>query len=52
MPLDERRSRHQATFQSLLRDDIETWAERFLSVLGRPRGEVSDLDRMATLELY
>jgi trehalose 6-phosphate synthase len=52
MPLDERRSRHQATFQALLRDDIETWADRFLSVLGRPRGEVSDLDRMATLELY
>jgi trehalose 6-phosphate synthase len=52
MPLDERRSRHQATFQALLRDDIQTWADRFLSVLGRPRGEVSDLDRMATLELY
>ena len=40
MPLEERRARHQATFQALLRDDIETWADRFLSVLGRPRGEV------------
>jgi trehalose 6-phosphate synthase len=52
MPLDERRSRHHATFQALLRDDIETWADRFLSVLSRPRGEVSDLDRMVTLELH
>ena len=52
MPLDERRSRHQATFQALLRDDIETWADRFLHVLRRPRGEVSDLERMAAVELH
>jgi trehalose 6-phosphate synthase len=52
MPLDERRSRHQATFQALLRDDIETWADRFLGVLRRPRGEVSDLERMAAVELH
>jgi trehalose 6-phosphate synthase len=52
MPLDERRSRHEATFQALLRYDIETWADRFLAVLGRPRGEVSDLERLATVELH
>ena len=52
MPLEERRARHQAIFQALLRDDIETWADRFLGVLGRPRGEVSDLERMAAVELH
>ena len=52
MPLDERRSRHEATFQALLRDDIETWADRFLHVLRRPRGEVSDLERLAAVELH
>ena len=52
MPLDERQSRHEATFQALVRDDIETWADRFLRVLDRPRGEVSDLERMAAVELH
>ena len=40
------------TVDTLLRDDIETWADRFLGVLGRPRGEVSDLERMAAVELH
>jgi trehalose-6-phosphate synthase len=52
MPLDERRSRHEAMFQALLHYDIETWADRFLGVLRRPRGEVSDLERMAAVELH
>jgi trehalose 6-phosphate synthase len=52
MPLDERQARHEATFRALLHDDIETWADRFLSALARPRGMPSDLDRMTSLELH
>jgi trehalose 6-phosphate synthase len=52
MPVDERRARHEATFRALLRDDIETWADRFLSALARPRGTQSDLERMASIDLH
>ena len=52
MPLDERRARHEATFRALLSDDIETWADRFLSALARPRGMQSDLERMASIDLH
>jgi len=52
MPLDERQARHEATFRALLHDDIETWADRFLNALARPRGLPSDLERMASLELH
>ena len=31
MPLDERRSRHQALFQMLLTRDVRHWSERFPS---------------------
>jgi trehalose 6-phosphate synthase len=52
MPLDERRARHEATFRALMQDDIETWADRFLSALARPRGVPSALERMASVELH
>jgi trehalose-6-phosphate synthase len=36
MPLDQRRSRHDALFQVLMTNDIESWGERFLIALTRP----------------
>lgn len=36
MPLGERRQRHDALFQGLLINDIESWGEHFLSSLMRP----------------
>jgi len=36
MPLDERRARHDATFQVLLTNDAKLWGERFLIALTRP----------------
>jgi glycosyltransferase involved in cell wall biosynthesis len=52
MPLNERRERHEATFRALLRDDIETWADRFLRALAKPRGATSDLERIASVGLH
>jgi trehalose 6-phosphate synthase len=36
MPLDERRSRHDALFQVLMANDVKVWGERFLIALTRP----------------
>jgi trehalose-6-phosphate synthase len=36
MPLDERRTRHEALFQVLMTNDVESWGERFLIALTRP----------------
>ena len=36
MPLDERRERHDALFQGLLINDVDSWGEHFLSNLMRP----------------
>ena len=36
MPLEERRSRHNALFQMLLAHDVRDWGERFLSALTPP----------------
>jgi trehalose 6-phosphate synthase len=36
MPLEERRERHAAMYETLSRNDIAHWAEQFLSVLARP----------------
>ncbi len=36
MPLEERRSRHDALFQVLMANDIDSWGERFLIALTRP----------------
>ena len=35
MPLTERRERHEATFRVLVHNDIQYWADRFLSALQR-----------------
>ena len=37
MPLEERRERHQAMYETLVRNDIAHWAERFITTLIRPR---------------
>ena len=37
MPLEERRERHKALYETLVRNDISHWAERFLTALTRPR---------------
>lgn len=36
MPLNERRTRHDALFQVLKTNDVESWGERFLIALTRP----------------
>jgi trehalose 6-phosphate synthase len=36
MPLDERRARYNAMYETLLQNDIAHWAERFLATLTRP----------------
>ena len=36
MPLEERRERHQAMYATLLHNDIDRWAERFIATLTRP----------------
>jgi len=36
MPLDERRGRHKALYETLLQNDIAHWAERFITTLNRP----------------
>ncbi len=36
MPLDERRARHQAMYETLTHNDIAHWAERFIATLMRP----------------
>jgi trehalose 6-phosphate synthase len=37
MPLEERRERHQAMYETLTQNDIAHWAERFIATLSRPR---------------
>ena len=37
MPLVERRERHAAMYDTLVRNDIAHWAERFIATLTRPR---------------
>ena len=41
MPLTERRERHKAIFEVLSHNDIQTWADRFLSALQREPATVS-----------
>jgi trehalose 6-phosphate synthase len=36
MPLEERRERHKAMYATLLHNDIDRWAERFIATLTRP----------------
>jgi len=37
MPLEERRERHGAMYETLVHNDIAHWAERFIATLTRPR---------------
>jgi trehalose 6-phosphate synthase len=37
MPREERRARHAAIYEILVRNDIAHWAERFITTLTRPR---------------
>jgi len=37
MPLEERRARHTTLLETLTRNDIAHWAERFIATLTRPR---------------
>ena len=37
MPVDERRARQEALYETLLSNDIKFWADRFLAALARPR---------------
>jgi trehalose 6-phosphate synthase len=46
MPLAERRDRHKAIFDVLARNDIQTWAARFLRALEREPAAVSHLDQV------
>ena len=46
MPLAERRERHQRMFARLLANDIDRWAERFLSALGQSRQRPRILDSL------
>jgi trehalose 6-phosphate synthase len=48
MPLDERRTRHDAMFQVLLANDVKLWGERFLITLTRPPNFP---DRLAQMKL-
>jgi trehalose 6-phosphate synthase len=49
MPLGERRDRHDALFKVLSRNDIQFWADRFLSALERPPATVGRLQQMTTV---
>jgi trehalose 6-phosphate synthase len=46
MPLTERRDRHKAMFEVLAHNDIQSWAERFLSILQRAPAMPSRLDQI------
>jgi trehalose 6-phosphate synthase len=49
MPLGERRERYDALFKVLSRNDIQFWADRFLSALERPPATVGRLQQMTTV---
>jgi trehalose 6-phosphate synthase len=46
MPLDERRTRHDAMFQVLLANNVKLWGERFLINLTRPSNLPTRLAQM------
>jgi len=51
MPLAERRERHQALSRVLSQNDIQHWAERFLSALRREPNVVSRLEQMPSAQI-
>src|SRR5438552_7153837 len=51
MPLQERRERHQALFRVLSKNDIQYWADKFLSALEREPAPASRYEQMAAISL-
>jgi Glycosyltransferase family 20 len=49
MPLAERRERHDALFQVLSHNDIQHWADRFLTALEREPKPLSQLEEMPSM---
>jgi trehalose 6-phosphate synthase len=50
MPLGERRERHDSLFRVLLRNNIQHWADRFLTALERKPRTLSHLEQMPSVE--
>jgi trehalose 6-phosphate synthase len=44
MPLEERRQRHQASFETVSQRTAIDWAQDFMQALSRPEGEVVETD--------
>ena len=51
MPLAERRERHDSLFRVLSQNDIQHWAERFLSTLERKPSVLNRLEQMPSAEM-
>ena len=51
MPLGERRERHQALFRVLSKNDIQYWADQFLSALEREPAPASRYEQIAAISL-
>jgi trehalose 6-phosphate synthase len=45
MPIEERRRRHEALFKKIARNDVHTWAERFLTTLTQTNGTTNGAGR-------
>jgi trehalose 6-phosphate synthase len=51
MPLAERRERHDSLFRMLSQNDIQHWADRFLSTLEREPSVLNRLEQMPSAEM-
>jgi trehalose 6-phosphate synthase len=51
MPLEERRERHEALFRVISRNDIQLWADRFLSALQRPAPTPSRYEQLTAISI-
>jgi hypothetical protein len=51
MPLAERRERHDSLFRVLSQNDIQHWADRFLSTLEREPSVLNRLEQMPSAEM-
>jgi trehalose 6-phosphate synthase len=47
MPLEERRKRHEALFKKVARNDVHSWAERFLRTLTQKNDSANGASRLA-----
>jgi trehalose-6-phosphate synthase len=50
MPLVERRERHAALFRVLSHNNVQHWADRFLTALEREPTSLSRLEQMPAVE--